>query len=229
MSVQRCHEDKTAAHIPPPTEHALIVTKVSLSVEQTHTDHMAPSLRDVLMNELLGVIGLTVPVKPEDGNTYKLITRLFNPSTYRCSPDKAAHEMAHVKGSKRGGHFYWLLRKVRSLATDSDDPVIKSHTLDILEAFPVFDPLLEKQSVEFCNFDKGMTVKRNLLQLEVKDKVVVPRIFKRSSRDIDILSGLKKLRTPVNFVANAHVMCPIPVCARQFGEGSRIDTVHLFV
>ena len=162
----RCHEDKTAAHIPPPTEHALIVTKVSLSVEQTHTDHMAPSLRDVLMNELLGVIGLTVPVKPEDGNTYKLITRLFNPSTYRCSPDKAAHEMAHVKGSKRGGHFYWLLRKVRSLATDSDDPVIKSHTLDILEAFPVFDPLLEKQSVEFCNFDKGMTVKRNLLQLE---------------------------------------------------------------
>ena len=46
------------------------------------------------------------------GASAKLIDFLFNPKTWRNSPDKLPHEKSGRHGQKTGGHFLWLVRQV---------------------------------------------------------------------------------------------------------------------
>tara|TARA_B110000046_G_scaffold126298_1_gene132778 strand:- start:4099 stop:4686 length:588 start_codon:yes stop_codon:yes gene_type:complete len=195
---------------------------------------MAPSLRDAVMRILLGLFKFENPMTLREKKKYKMITRLCNPATYRNSVDKKPHENAGTQGSKRGGHFYWLIRQVR-LLTDVDnckDPVasdlIMNHASDILAAFPVFDPSLEQQSVEFQKFDCLVTEVRNSLSIERMDKIVKRRQPKISVLDRQILSGLKSLCKPMSFLPCATVVRPIPVSASELNDHTSIDTSTMF-
>ena len=137
---------------------------------------MAPTLRDALKTELMRHLELQLDVpRAERCVKRKLVDHLFNPETYRNSPDKKAHEEQARQGAKRGGHYLWLVRQVRRLAEPVtpewyekltytrdkyDTSCVSAYAHKLLEAFPAFEPDFSydapEQSEAFRAFDKRM-------------------------------------------------------------------------
>lgn len=146
----------------------------------------------------------------------RLVDHLFNPETYRKSPDKLEHEKPGKHGSKRGGHYYWLLRQIRRMAEektpewyatlttrDSYSTRCMDHHRDVLLAsFPLFDCQVrhEEQSQEFLGFDKRMEMLRGILDriAENRDPTHVrPRAKRPPLGDVDVVAKRATLQPPL--------------------------------
>uniref|UniRef100_A0A7S3BD26 Uncharacterized protein n=1 Tax=Haptolina ericina TaxID=156174 RepID=A0A7S3BD26_9EUKA len=101
------------------------------------------------------------------GASAKLIDFLFNPKTWRDSPDKLPHEERGKQGEKTGGHFLWLVRQVRRLAENEtpewyrkvetremkDTACVRGYRKQLLDRVPAYD----ENSEEYLKFRELIT------------------------------------------------------------------------
>ena len=178
---------------------------------------MAPSLRDAVKAELMRLLHIDPCLMGRDRTEVRrLVDHVTNPETYRNSPDKLDHEKAGRHGSKRGGHYYWLLRQIRRMAEEPTPEwyatlitrdtyntcCVEPHRDVLLASFPLFDCQVrhEEQSQDFLDFDRRMQVLRGLLDriADNRDPTHVrPRAKRPPLGDVDVVAKRAMLQPPL--------------------------------